>query len=114
MIYDWSEEEKAAVFGIRHLVPDNMNCKVLYPCRLVIVNDSDFGEILEKASNNLKRDRLKFFCETISGDADGKVPIPLSDQASSEIYIMDIKSIKSIMQWQTLKILRYCATVRYM
>ena len=43
MIYDWSEEEKTAVFGIRHLVPDNMNCKFLYPCRLVIVNDSDFG-----------------------------------------------------------------------
>ena len=28
---------------------------------------------------------MKFFCETISGDADGKVPVPLSDQASSEI-----------------------------
>ena len=40
-IYDWSEEEKTAVFGIRHLVPDNMNCKFLYPCRLVVVNDSD-------------------------------------------------------------------------
>ena len=88
MIYDWSEEEKTAVFGMRHLVPDNMNCKFLYPCRLVIVNDSDFGEIWEKASNNLKRDGLKFFCETISGDADGKVPVPLSDQAPSEI--MDI------------------------
>ena len=60
MIYDLSEEEKTAVFGIRHLVPDNMNCKFLYPCRLVIANDSDFGEILEKASNNLKRDGLKF------------------------------------------------------
>ena len=23
MIYDWWEEEKTAVFGIRHLVPDN-------------------------------------------------------------------------------------------
>ena len=83
MIYDWLEEEKTAVFGIRRLVPDNMNCKFLYlcnyPCRLVIVNDSDFGEILEKASNNLKRDDLKFFCETISGGADGKVPVPLSD-----------------------------------
>ena len=33
MIYDWSEEENTAVFGIRHLVPDNMNCKFLYPCR---------------------------------------------------------------------------------
>ena len=37
---------------------------------------------------SLKRDGLKFFCETISGDADGKVPVLLSDQASSEI--MDI------------------------
>ena len=43
---------------------------------------------MEKASNNLKRDGLKLFCETISGGADGKVPVPLSDQASSEI--MDI------------------------
>ena len=65
-----------------------MNCIFLYSCRLVIVNDSDFAEILEKACNNLKRDRLKFFYETISGDADRKVPVPLSDQASSEI--MDI------------------------
>ena len=40
------------------------------------------------ASNDLKRDGLKYFCEIVSGDADGKVPIPLSDQASSEI--MDI------------------------
>ena len=40
---------------------------------------------MEKASNNLKRDGLKFFCETILGDADGKVPVPLSGQASSEI-----------------------------
>ena len=55
MIYDWSEE-KTAVFGIRHLVPDNMNCKFLYPCRFIVFNDSEFGEILEKASNNLKRD----------------------------------------------------------
>ena len=46
IIYDRSEEEKTAVFGIRHLVPDNMNCKFLYPCRRVIVNDSDSGEIL--------------------------------------------------------------------
>ena len=66
--------KKTAVFGIRHLVLDNMNCKFLYPCRLVIVNHSDFGEILEMASNNLKRESLKVFCETISGDADGKVP----------------------------------------
>ena len=72
MIYDWLEEEKITVFGIRHLVPDNMSCKFVYPCRLVIVNDYDFGEILEKASNNLKKDGLKFFCETTSGDADGK------------------------------------------
>ena len=62
--------------------------QIFVPCRLVIVNDSDFGEILEKTSNNLKRDGLKFFCEIISGDADGKVVVPLSDQASSEI--MDI------------------------
>ena len=88
MIYEWSEEEKTAVLGIRHLVPDNKNCRFLYPCRPVIVNAFDYGEILEKASDNLKRDGLRFFCETISSDADGQVPVPLSDQASSEI--MDI------------------------
>ena len=69
-----------------------MNCKVLYPCGLVIVNDSDFGEILEKASNNLKRDDLKFFMKQYQEMQMEKFPfLCQTKQASSEI--MDIINI---------------------
>ena len=63
---------------------------------------------MEKASNNLKRDGLKFFCETISDDADAKVPVPLSDQASSEIMDIINKVNFAMVNFENPK---YCAMV---
>ena len=66
MIYDWSDEEKEAVFGSRKLSPDNLDCRFYYPCRLVIVNEPVFGESLEIAARNLQKDGLKLFVTKLS------------------------------------------------
>ena len=90
-----------------------MNCKFLYPCRLVIVNDSDFGEVLEKASNNLKRDGLKFFVKQYQVMQMEKCRSTLSDQASSEIinkinYAMANFENPQILQYLTVYFFSIC------
>ena len=66
MVYDWSDEEKEAVFGSRKLSPDNLDCRLYYPCRLVIVNEPVFGESPEIAARNLQKDGLKLFVTKLS------------------------------------------------
>ena len=87
MVYDWSDEEKEAVFGSRKLSPDNLDCRFYYPCHLVIVNEPVFGESLEIAARNLQKDGLKLFCDKII-QSPVNIPVALSDQGSSEL--MDI------------------------
>ena len=81
MVYDWSDEEKEAVFGSRKLSPDNLDCRFYYPCRLVIVNEPVFGESLEIATRNIQKDGLKLFCDKIIQSPEN-IPVALSDQGA--------------------------------
>ena len=66
MVYDWSDEEKEAVFSSRKLSPDNLDCRFYYPCRLVIVNEPVFGKSLEIAARDLQKDGPKLFVTKLS------------------------------------------------
>ena len=78
MGYDWSDEEKEAVFGSTKLCPDNLDCRVYCPCRLVIVNQPVFGKSLEIAARNLQKDGLKLFCDKIIQPPEN-IPVALSE-----------------------------------
>ena len=95
MIYDWSDEEKEAVFSSGKLSPDNLDCRFYYTCRLVIVNEPVVGESLEIAARNLQKDGLKLCCDKIIQSPEN-IPVALSDQDSSEL--MDIIT-RLIMLW---------------
>ena len=87
MVYDWSDEEKEAVFGSRKLSPDNFACRFYYLCHLVIVNEPVFGESLEIAPRILQKDGMKRFFDKIILSTEN-IPVALPDQGSSEL--MDI------------------------
>ena len=70
-----SKRERVKHFGDQQTIEAPDQPRLQLPCRIVIVNEHDFGNALRKAAGNLHRDGFEFFIDNLESKSASTIAI---------------------------------------
>ena len=70
-----SKRERVKHFGDQQTIEAPDEPRLQLPCRIVIVNENDFGNALRKAAENLHRDGFEFFIDNLESKSASTIAI---------------------------------------
>ena len=101
---DWNEEQLRQAFGCDISVPFQMNHFRDTPLNLVIVNERDYGNVLQGVYKCLRRDGLKLHLLSKANQNHTDV-IPISSQPVSDFFIVAEKLSNAMRNFRSLHVL---------